>query len=333
MDINRVISEYDKTPVVVEEHRTTVERCRALYEEKGAPMIHALFPEYEERIAVGVVGEGSECFGYDDQFSRDREYGIGFCLWLTDEDYDEIGAELQEAYRTRVAGVEPSQLDFRRGVMRIQDFYDRTLGEVIDTETPHIREQQWFRLPEHNLATATNGAVFRDDLGQFSQTRKALKEYYPERIWTMRLVNTMHDYSKYAQVNYPRAMARKDYVAAEFCKAKGIEAAIDMAFLLARRYAPYYKWKFRALKEYPGFADLAELLERAAVVPSQQEAWIDYEYDPRYQNKQDRVVMAFEEAAEILVEKLQSQGLAEDDQTFLEYHCAPLAARLSAPDR
>ena len=46
----------------------------------GVPMIHRLFPDYEEKIAVGLVGMGSECFGFDDEISRDHDWGPTFCL-------------------------------------------------------------------------------------------------------------------------------------------------------------------------------------------------------------------------------------------------------------
>jgi hypothetical protein len=44
----------------------------------GAPMIEEKFPEYRSRIAAGLVGDGSECFGFDDEISRDHDWGLPF---------------------------------------------------------------------------------------------------------------------------------------------------------------------------------------------------------------------------------------------------------------
>jgi len=38
-----------------------LERCKAFYREYGRPMIREKFPNYVSRIAVGMVGEGSDC--------------------------------------------------------------------------------------------------------------------------------------------------------------------------------------------------------------------------------------------------------------------------------
>lgn len=71
-----------------------LDAARMLYVEKGAAIIHEHFPEYEERIAVGLAGSGSQCLGFDDEISRDHDFEPGFCLWLTDEDDARIGIEL-----------------------------------------------------------------------------------------------------------------------------------------------------------------------------------------------------------------------------------------------
>ena len=48
-----------------------LELSRKYYETFGSPMIKEKFPQFEERIAIGLVGEGSECFGFDDDISKE----------------------------------------------------------------------------------------------------------------------------------------------------------------------------------------------------------------------------------------------------------------------
>ena len=59
------------------EWRSNLERSKEFYETVGKEMIHTHFPEYENRIAVGVVGEGSDCYGFDDEISKDHDYAVG----------------------------------------------------------------------------------------------------------------------------------------------------------------------------------------------------------------------------------------------------------------
>ena len=72
--------------------------CRLYYEEYGRPMIEEKFPEYADRIAVGLVGEGSDCFGLDDEYSRDHDWGPSFCMWVSEDTYEKTGEKLKEAY-------------------------------------------------------------------------------------------------------------------------------------------------------------------------------------------------------------------------------------------
>ena len=75
---------------------TLAERYFTAY---GLPMLKNSFAGRMDRIACGLAGEGSECFGFDDELSRDHDWGAAFCLWLTDDDYAAFGQDLAEAYK------------------------------------------------------------------------------------------------------------------------------------------------------------------------------------------------------------------------------------------
>src|SRR5210317_1114616 len=74
--------------------------AEAYYNAHGAKMIARQFGSFANRIAVGFAGPGSECFGFDDDISRDHDWGPGFCIWLTADDFKVIGADLQQAYES-----------------------------------------------------------------------------------------------------------------------------------------------------------------------------------------------------------------------------------------
>lgn len=62
-----------------------LELSQRYWREVGQPALERDCPQVLESAAVGLVGEGSECFGYDDAISRDHDWGPGFCLWLDRE--------------------------------------------------------------------------------------------------------------------------------------------------------------------------------------------------------------------------------------------------------
>ena len=65
-----------------------MELAKAYFEEYGIPMIETSFSQYQGQIAAGLVGEGSECLGYDDEFSQDHDFGPGFCCVRRRDDRD-----------------------------------------------------------------------------------------------------------------------------------------------------------------------------------------------------------------------------------------------------
>ena len=75
-----------------------LELSRAFYEECGREMLEREFGDYIDRIAVGLVGHGSECFGFDDDVSKDHDFAPSFCIWLTNEDEKLFGFKLFRCY-------------------------------------------------------------------------------------------------------------------------------------------------------------------------------------------------------------------------------------------
>lgn len=55
-----------------------MELCRAYFDEVGFPMLRESFSSVLDRMAVGLVGDGSECYGFDDAVSRDHDWGPAF---------------------------------------------------------------------------------------------------------------------------------------------------------------------------------------------------------------------------------------------------------------
>ena len=242
-----------------------IELCRGFYEAFGAPMLHEQFPQFEEVIAVGLAGAGSECFGYDDEVSRDHDFEPAFCLFLPDEDvidrrtaflleraYAKLPKEFGGVARLRVSPVGGS----RHGVLRMDDFFREKTGH-----TGKITDlTAWFSVPEQGLAEATNGEVFRDDVGLFTSIRSALR-YFPPDVRNKKLAARLLLMAQSGQYNYARCLAHGESAAAQLAAAEFVRHTHAVIFLLNERYLPYYKWQFRALRALPLLPELAQPLE------------------------------------------------------------------------
>ncbi len=246
------------------------------YEDYGKKMIHEGFPEYEEKIAVGKTGAGSECFGFDDELSCDHDYIPGFSMWLTDEDYEKIGSKLEEAYEDilksfmkengyKESDVFNDNARNRNGVRRIKDFYLEHTGTEYG---PESLNDYLFLLTDENetgAAAAVNGAVFRDDLGIFSQARMRLSAYYPERLKLMKLSEYVTKLGQAAQYNYKRCSLRNDISAMLIIRDKAVRYALKIIYMLNERYVPHDKWLREGLKGLPRLSELGYVIDEIAV--------------------------------------------------------------------
>ena len=240
-----------------------IELSRRYYEEYGIPMIKEHFPEYEGRIAIGLAGPGSDCFGFDDDISRDHDFGAGFCLWLTEEDNELFGFQLARAYGRlpRIfmdieKGKTNSYGTARYGVKTISDFYLPLTGKTGAPESLY----EWLYTPEHALAAATNGCVFRDDLGKFSEIRNIIKTGMPEDIRLKKLAARTALMAQSGQYNFSRCIAHGETGAAALAAAEFARNTVSFAYLVNKKYAPFYKWAIRGLKGLDTFSHFSQML-------------------------------------------------------------------------
>lgn len=308
--------------------------CRAYYETYGKPMLHEQFAAYEDRIAVGLVGKGSDCFGYDDAVSRDHDFGPRFVLWVTRQTYEAIGEKLQQAYESLPAsfqGIERTETFHgrdRAGVQIIEDFYAATLGTpLINDATP----ANWLATQDYALAAAVNGKVFRDDEGLFTGWRDRLKAGYPKAIRYRKLAECCALFSQNGQYNLPRQRQRGQLVAAQLAKAECMRQAMKLAYLLTGQYAPHDKWLYKGL-------DKGELLAEAVGYVCEQTAeqvtftgLLDELCLLSVEEKDaDRVTRIIEMLAVILAYELERQGIIGRSEAYLDANVPELLAKSDA---
>ena len=318
-----------------------LELSRQYYETLGKPLLEERFGAAAARFAVGLVGEGSECFGYDDAISADHDYGAGFCIWLTREDYEAIGEQVQQAYDTlpgTFLGVparkETAMAGKRVGVLEIQSFYARFVGRYQPPQTM----LEWLYLREDKLASAVNGAVFADPLGEFSRIRSQLARYYPEDVRIKKIAARCAVMAQAGQYNYARCMRRGDVVAAELALHEFLRAALSLVYLLNRTYCPYYKWQFYGLKrmmeENTGsfvLSGAVHQLEQLVETGQQRDAWGQPGENP-YVNLRDKKVAIVERVCAMAAAELRNQGLTGRDDPFLQAHLGDIMGCIRDPE-
>jgi len=241
------------------------ELSRGYYEAFGRPMLEEQFPELLPFLAVGLCGSGSECFGWDDEISRDHDFEPGFCIFLPEEAvidrrqeflleraYAKLPREYEGFHRQAVSPAGGA----RHGVFRAEEFFCRYTGHGDGC----LSTAEWLTIPEQSLAEATNGAVYWDGSGCFSDVRERLS-CFPEEIRLKKLSSCLMQLGQCGSYNYSRCLSHGETGAAQLALYAFAEHAAHLVFLLENRYMPYYKWRFRALRESKPGSEIAGFLE------------------------------------------------------------------------
>lgn len=288
-----------------------LELSEGFYREYGKKMLHENFPEIEKYLAVGLIGSGSECCGYDDELSADHDFEPGFCIFIPDESIIDSKTEflLERAYAKlpkEYMGYKRSPLKpvggNRHGVIRLDDFFTKTTGN----KNAELSLHSWLTIPEQYLLEATNGKIFCDELGLMTLLRKKLS-YLPEDVRLKKLAGNLLLMAQSGQYNYPRCIKRQDTAAAQLSVTEFVNATLKVIFLLNKKYIPYYKWVFRALGELEFFNDMKNDLEYL----------ISSGNNPAEAEKKRELI---EKLSLRIIERLKAEQLSQADSPDLERH-------------
>lgn len=326
------------------EEGTGLKLCREYYETFGEPMIKKRFADYIGKIATGLVGEGSDCFGLDDALSQDHDWGPGFCIWVTDETYQAIGKELEAAYQElpcEFKGYKRNTSDQgrgRMGVHTIETFYQSLIG------SDKWDAINWAQAEDASLAAAVNGAVFRDEEGVFTAFRHKLEQGYPESIKYLKIAQSSAGFSQAGQYNYQRMLKRKDTVSAFLMAANALREAMKLYHYLNDVYPIHDKWLFQNVKnlesrnaDEKGKQKISQLVQEIILTLTGEQRDNGNKAESNHESSQagsteektHKVSLLLEELAEKLAFMMYQKGYTSDINPYLEAHTQELLQKSS----
>lgn len=297
-------------------YMTGLELSELYFEEYGRKIIEN-HPELSKKIAVGLCGGGSECMGFDDEASRDHDWGPSFCIFCDDDMSDGEIFTLEKEY-AKLPG------DFlgyalkksskggsdRRGVMRIRDFFSRYIG--IDSVPKSLLD--WLYIPDECFAEAINGRVFYDGSGTFTDIRTKIKNSRPEDVRIKKICARAAEMAQFGQYNFLRCYEHGERGAALLALSSFVTSAVKMIFLLNKAYCPYYKWALKAMRSLPVLGDMADVLEYLL-------------YSENTDDGREKTAI-IEDVCAVVIKEMRRQGLTDSDSDYLEAHAYSAAEHI-----
>ena len=300
-----------------------LEIAKAYFEEYGLPMLENDFAEVMPYLAAGFCGSGSECLGYDDDISEDHDFEPGFIIFLPGEDVvdrqtafklERAYAKLPKEFMGYKRGFMSPVGGARRGVIRTEEFFAEKCGR----ENGELSPSEWVRTPEFSLLEAVNGEIYFDNYGEVTKIRENLS-YLPEDVRRKKLAGNLLLMAQSGQYNYTRCISHGEEGAAQLAAFEFAKATMSAAFLINRKYQPYYKWSFRAMRGLEKLSIDAELLEYLLTTPNDKET-----SEEKY-----RVI---EGIAGDVIEELMNEGITDAICGDLEKHAYSINDKVEDPE-
>jgi hypothetical protein len=253
-----------------------IELSRRFYGEVVRPWLSLVAPEL--RHAAALIGYGSELLDFDDEMSRDHNWGPRVHLFVSRANFERYAlrlvAEFSVVAPTAFHG-EPigwrnrphppakgpeahGALEHGLEVHTLEATLERLIGFKSGERPSGI---EWLGFAEQRLLAFTAGAVFHDDDGRLTEAREQLA-YFPKDVWLYKIA------CQWRRISDEQAfVGRTGYVGDEMgsrvIASRLVRDAMRMGFLLDRRYAPYPKWLGSAFARLPSAVELTPILNAA----------------------------------------------------------------------
>ncbi|PDS80661.1 DUF4037 domain-containing protein [Rhizobium sp. L43] len=253
-----------------------IELSRGFYTDIVRPWLSEAAPEL--RYSAALIGYGSELLGFDDDVSKDHNWGPRVHIFLSRDDFNNCAPRLVDEF-SKVAPAhylgEPIGWRSRphppaNGAETIgaleHGLEFHTLKALLEghfavRSVKNLNALQWLGFAEQKLLAFTSGAVFHDDDSRLSQARDRLG-YFPDDVWLYKIACQWRRIAE-EQAFVGRAGQVGDDLGSRIIAARLVRDVMRMGFLLERRYAPYSKWLGSSFARLPIAEPLSPHLQRA----------------------------------------------------------------------
>ncbi len=269
---------------------------RKLYEKYFKPALESELPGYVDKVAAALMGRGSDCFGFDDELSRDHDWGPDLCIFTDRETYELIGDKLNKIYENlpdEIDGAKRSKkvsTHKRHGVFVYEDFFKDLL-----TVYP-LKKEDYAMVPDYAFSLTQNGEIFADPTGELGRIKKEIWENYPESLRYLRIAECASMFSQCGQYNLARVKERGDDITASIMMGDALKYAMKLAHYIAKVPLPHDKWLFMNIKNLPFGEELSHHLKDA--------------------KKKDSVL----KLGKLLAGLLYKEGIISDSDDYLDHH-------------
>ena len=258
------------------------ELARRYFEEVVEPILARHHPDL--RYAAGRLGTGSDVLGFDDDLSRDHDWGLRLSLVIEDE---AVGADVRRlldaelpatfaGHPTRFPLTSDPTATHRVGIATTADFARSKLGVDPAALGPDGDPGAWLALTGQGVLEVVAGPVFRDTDGTLTALRERLR-WYPDDVWHHLLAENWHRLAEELPF-VGRTADVGDDRGSRIITARLAEVLVHQAFLVERTWVPYAKWTGTAFARLPLAATAGPPLAAALAAddgPAREQALVD----------------------------------------------------------